>query len=151
MAKNYKQGIFTPRHPEKYKGDYRRIEYRSGWELKLMMYLDQHPHVLQWSSEEVIIPYFNPVKQKTARYFPDFYVKRLNKAKQVETIIIEVKPQGETVPPPSMSGKRAQTKSYLYKATTFAINQAKWEAADKYCKMRGWKFMVMTAKDLGIT
>jgi hypothetical protein len=150
MAKNYRQGIFTPRHPEKYRGDARRIEYRSGWELKLMMYLDRHPDILQWSSEEMWIPYWNPVKKKTARYFPDFFVKRRKKDGTIELAIIEVKPKSETMPPPVMSGKRAQTKSYLYKIATFATNAAKWAAADKYCKAKGWKFIIMTAEDLGI-
>lgn len=150
MSKNYKQGIFKPIHPEKYKGDHRRIEYRSGWELKLMMYLDRHPHVIQWSSEETRIPYWNPIKQKTARYFPDFYVKRRKKDGTIETAIIEVKPKAETIPPPMASSRTATSKGYLYKAATYAINKAKWDAADKYCKSRGWKFMIMTAEDLGI-
>lgn len=150
MAKNYRQGIFTPRNPQKYKGDYRRIEYRSGWELKLMMYLDRHPDVLEWSSEERWIPYWNPVKKKTARYFPDFWVKRLKRDGSIEIAILEVKPREETKPPAVQTGKRAMTKGYLYKVATFATNKAKWEAADKYCKSRGWKFIIMTAEDLGI-
>ncbi len=150
MAKNYKQGIFKPRHPEKYKGDHRRIEYRSGWELKFMMYLDRHPDVLQWSSEEITIPYFNPVSKTQRRYFPDFYVKRRKRDESIEIAIVEIKPVEETRPPPMMTGKRGMTKSYLYKATTFATNAAKWQAAEKYCAAKGWKFMLMSQADLGI-
>lgn len=150
MAKHYKQGIFTPRNPDKYKGDHRRIEYRSGWELKFMMYLDRHPHVLRWSSEEIRIPYWNPIKNRTARYFPDFWVHRKKRDGTLETVIVEIKPKSETTPPPIMTGVKSRSKGYLYKITTFATNKAKWEAADKYCQAKGWKFMIMTAEDLGI-
>jgi hypothetical protein len=33
---------------------------------------------------------------------------------------------------------------------TWGVNEAKWKAADAYCKDRGWKFVVVTEKDLGI-
>ena len=44
------QGRFKPKNPTKYMGDPTNIIYRSGWELKLMSYLDTHVNVLQWSS-----------------------------------------------------------------------------------------------------
>ena len=30
------------------------------------------------------------------------------------------------------------------------VNQSKWKAADNFCKDRGWKFLVLTEKELGI-
>ena len=76
MAKYY-QGKFNPKNPHKYKGDFTNIIYRSGWELKLMSYLDKHPHVTKWNSEEIIIPYRSCVDGKMHRYFPDFYVEKI--------------------------------------------------------------------------
>ena len=75
MSKFY-QGRFKPDNPQKYKGDASNIIYRSGWELKLMRYLDKHPHVTRWNSEEIIIPYRSPIDGKMHRYFPDFYVEK---------------------------------------------------------------------------
>ena len=76
------QGKFRPRNPSKYLGDPLNIIYRSHWELKLMSYLDRHPHVMKWASEEVIIPYKSPIDGRMHRYFPDFYVEQINKDKK---------------------------------------------------------------------
>ncbi len=41
------QGYFKPKNPQKYKGDPTNIIYRSGWELKFMLYVDSHPEILE--------------------------------------------------------------------------------------------------------
>jgi len=148
--KHYKQGVFTPRNKQKYKGDASRIRYMSGWELKLMIYLDQHPDILVWSSEEFAISYRHPIEGTVRRYFPDMWFKKRDKDGTISTILVEVKPLAETRPPQILSGKKAQSKGYLYKATTWAVNCAKWEAAKKLCDAKGWQFMILTEKDLGI-
>jgi hypothetical protein len=28
------------------------------------------------------------------------------------------------------------------------VNQAKWQAAEEYCKDKGWKFVIMTEKEI---
>jgi hypothetical protein len=71
----YHQGKFKPRNPEKYRGDVNNITYRSSWELKLLMRLDNHQDVVYYSSEETVIPYRSPIDSKTHRYFVDFLVK----------------------------------------------------------------------------
>jgi hypothetical protein len=48
------KGFFKPKNPKKYRGDPTNIIYRSGWELKLMLYLDDHKEVVSWGSEEVV-------------------------------------------------------------------------------------------------
>jgi hypothetical protein len=45
---------------------------------------------------------------------------------------------------------RKQKKTFITEATTYVINQAKWEAAKKYADKRGWKFTILTEKDLNI-
>lgn len=144
------KGFFKPRNPQKYKGDPTQIIYRSSWELKLMGYLDAHPDVLQWASEELAIPYKSPVDNRIHRYFPDFIVKQRNQAGVVETLLIEVKPFVQTQPPPAHTGKKKPTKRYITEVMTWGVNNAKWKAAQEYCKDRQWKFMIMTEHELGI-
>jgi hypothetical protein len=146
-VRGVKQGRFKPKNPEKYVGDANNIIYRSSWEKRLMIYLDSHPDVMNWSSEEVVILYLSPIDHRFHRYFPDFKVKMINKSGKEETLIIEVKPEKEQNLP--VKRKRI-TESYLEEVATYAVNQTKWAAAKEYCADRGWRFVVMNEKDLGI-
>jgi hypothetical protein len=140
------KGIFRPTNPSKYKGDPNNVIYRSSWELKLMIYLDRHPEVIQWSSEEIVIPYRSPIDGRLHRYFPDFYVKKEVNGK-IETLLIEVKPKVQTRPP---AVQKKRTKKYINEVMTWGINEAKWKAAKNFCEDRNWKFMLMTEKELGL-
>lgn len=144
--KTYK-GLFNPKNPNKYLGNSKEIVYRSSWEKKLMIYLDNHPHVLKWASEELVIPYVSPIDNRVHRYFTDFYVEKLNKDGRKETIVIEVKPAVQTKPPKK---QKRRTQRYLEEVRNWGVNSAKWEAADKYCQKKGWKFVIMTEHELGI-
>jgi len=104
-----------------------------------MMMLDSHPEVLKWNSEEIAIPYRSPTDGRIHRYFPDLWVRRLNEEKQVETVIIEIKPENQTQPPKPGKGNR-----YIREAVTYAVNDAKWRAAKEYCEDRGWKFQILS-------
>lgn len=140
------KGIFKPIHPQKYKGNPTRIIYRSLWELKMMTYLDKHPDIIWWQSEEIFVPYLSPKDNKVHRYFPDFIVRKRNKDAE-ETLMIEIKPFNQTQPPKQT---KRQNQKYLMEAITYATNQAKWKAAESYCLDRNWKFVVLTEKELGI-
>ena len=147
------QGKFKPKNPQKYIGNSANIIYRSSWELKLMTYLDNHPNVLRWGSEEVIIPYRSPIDGRIHRYFPDFFVEQINKDGIKDRILIEVKPKHQTVAPDTtkkMTPRGMISKKYLSEVATWGVNKAKWEAADSFCKDRGWKFQIMTEQELGI-
>ena len=152
MAKYY-QGRFKPKNPKKYMGDPTNIIYRSGWEFKLMRYLDVHPDVIEWGSEELIVPYRSPIDGRMHRYFPDFLVKQINRDKRKETVLIEVKPKAQTVPP-DISKKNTSTgklsRRYINEVKTWGINQAKWQAAEDFSKDRGWKFQIMHEGHLGV-
>ena len=143
MAYDYKQGFFKPRFPKKYIGDPTNIVYRSGWELKLMGRLDNDPNVVQWSSEEIVIPYKSPVDGRWHRYFVDFYVKNSNG----DVLLVEVKPYKQTKPPEKQS---KITKKYITEVTAWGINEAKWKAATEYCLDRGWEFRLITEEHLGL-
>ena len=144
--KTYK-GRFTPKNPKKYKGDPTNIIFRSLWERKLMVHLDENKSVVQWSSEEIAIPYISPLDNRYHRYFPDFYVKALDGNGNIMEMLIEVKPKKETVEPKK---KKRITKQYITEVTTWGKNSAKWAAANEYCADRGWQFKIMTEHELGI-
>lgn len=144
----YYQGLFKPLNPMKYKGDYTNIVYRSRWELKFMTEMDKNSSVIEWSSEEIIIPYRSPFDNKLHRYFVDFYVKKKNYSDgNIETILVEIKPKSQTKPPKVMN---KPNKKYLNEVRTWGLNEAKWMAAKSYCKQRGWSFEILTEDDLGI-
>lgn len=67
-----------------------------------------------------------------------------------DTYLIEIKPKAQTQEPKVRSRK---TKKYIREVTTYAKNISKWEAADKWCVKRGYKFAIWTEdtiRDLGI-
>ena len=140
-------GKFKPSNTNKYKGDPTNIIYRSLWERKFMVWCDNNENVLQWGSEEIIIPYRSPVDNRVHRYFPDFYVKTRTRAGKLSKNIIEVKPFVQTQEP---KRKKRITKKYLSEVKTFVINDAKWKAADEYCKDRRMNFIILTEKELKV-
>lgn len=140
-------GRFIPKNPKKYIGDFRNIIYRSTWESKVMYKLDNSDWCIAWASEEIIIPYISPVDGRYHRYFPDFLVKYKDKNGQHKTMLIEVKPDNQTKPPPIPKRK---TKRFIQEVVTYGVNQAKWKAAEEYCLDRGWQFRVLTENDLGL-
>lgn len=144
MAK-YNQGFFKPINPTKYRGDPTKIVYRSGWELRLMSYFDMHKSVIWWQSEEKSIPYRSPIDGRIHRYFPDFLVHLINKEGKSETVMIEVKPFNQVKEP--IVQKKA-SKKYIREVFTYGVNQAKWKAAEEYCKDKGWKFEIMTEQEI---
>lgn len=142
----YFQNFFRAANPSKYKGDPSNIIFRSSWEFKVMSELDSNPAVLEWSSEEIVIPYKSPIDNKVHRYFMDFYVKKKNHSDgKIEILLIEVKPKAQTKPPKIQS---KTSKRYLTEVATWGVNSAKWKAAEAYCKQRGWRFMILTEDDL---
>ena len=142
--KTYK-GRFTPQNPKKYRGDPTNIIFRSLWERKFMKYLDDNTAVLEWSSEEIQIPYKSPLDNRYHRYFPDFYVKAKNPDGTMKEMIVEIKPKKETREPIK---KKRITKQYITEVTTWGKNQAKWRSATEYCADRGWEFKVLTEDDI---
>ena len=38
----------------------------------------------------------------------------------------------------------------MYEQLTYVKNQAKWEAATKFCNKKGWEFKILTEKDITI-
>lgn len=141
----YHQGFFHPRNPEKYMGNPNNIVYRSSWELKFMQWCDRNENILNYGSEEFYIPYFNPVKQKVCKYFPDFILKVKEQNGEIKKYIVEIKPKKQTSPP---KPKSRVTKSYIQEVYTYETNMAKWEAAKEFCKDNMIEFKIITEQEL---
>lgn len=144
----YYQGKFTPQNYKKYKGNPTNIIYRSLWELKFMKYCDLNANILEWNSEEVVIPYISPLDNRCHRYFVDFWVKLRERTGEVRTYLFEIKPKKYTQPP-NQNPKR-KTKKWLQENYEYVKNQAKWKAAKEYCADRLMEFKVLTEEELGI-
>ena len=141
------KGRYRPSNPKKYRGDSSNIIYRSLWERKFMVYCDNNNKILEWGSEEIVLPYRSPIDNKVHRYFPDFYIKVKESNGKIKRYIIEIKPKKQTVEPKM---KKRKTKGYIYEVYEYARNQAKWKAAEEFCKDRMWEFKVLTEEELGI-
>ena len=140
---NYK-GKFRPTNRQKYKGDITNIIYRSLWERNFMKYCDENKNIIEWGSEELIVPYISPLDNKQHRYFPDFYIKTKNGDK----FMVEIKPKKFTKPP---KPKKRITKAYIHETKEWHRNQAKWKAAKNVCEKLGWKFQIITEDHLKVT
>ena len=138
-------GYFKPKNPQKYRGNPTNIVYRSLWERKFMVFCDNNPSILEWGSEEVIIPYRCPTDGRVHRYYPDFYIKVREKSGKLTKYIIEVKPKKQTKPP---HAKDKRTAAYRRAVLTFAKNRAKWNAAQDFCEDRQMNFLILTEDHL---
>lgn len=143
--------IYRPKNVKKYVGNPPYCVIRSSWELIFCRWADNNPSVIEWVSEPFPIHYIDQTERdnnglpKKRRYFPDFIVKVINKEGNIDTWLVEIKPEKETRPP--LPGKKSQ-KTKVYEAKTWATNQAKWRAAEEYCRRRGWHFRILTEKQL---
>ena len=141
------KGVYKPKNPKKYRGNPSKIIYRSLWERKYMIYCDNTPYILEWGSEEVVIPYRSPIDRRVHKYYPDFYIKVREKSGKISKYIVEIKPKKQTKPP---YGKDKRTAAYKREALTFAKNRAKWDAAEDYCDDRQMKFLILTEDHLAV-
>jgi hypothetical protein len=143
------KGKFKPKNYKKYKGDPTKIIYRSLLERRFMVYCDDTSSVLEWNSEEVVVPYISPVDNRYHRYFVDFWMKYQDKDGQIKIVLIEIKPAVQTKPPQVKHTPTGRpTRRFLNEVTTWGVNQAKWKAAEEYAKDRKWEFKIITDKDL---
>ena len=140
------KGKYIPTNPKKYRGDPSQVIYRSLWERKLMVYCDRNNKVVEWGSEEVIIPYMSPKDGKLHRYFPDFYMKVKQWNGTHKRFIIEVKPKAQCKEP--VKNPKRRTKKWFNEVVTYAVNQAKWKSATEYCENQGMEFKVLTEDHL---
>lgn len=144
---HFKQGYYTPKHPEKYKNDDKRIIYRSSWEHKFMVWLDLSDEVLEWSSEPIMIKYIYVQDNKIHRYYPDFYFKYKKPNGSIKKYIVECKPSNQLKKPAEPKRRTASSiKTYNYLYECYLKNTCKRYAAKKWCEENGFLFVYLTEK-----
>ena len=136
------KGRYFPTNPKKYRGNPNQIIYRSLWERKVIVYCDKNDAIIEWGSEEVIVPYLSPMDGKIHRYFPDFYMKVRQADGSTKKFIIEVKPKSQCKQP--VKNPKRRTTKWFNEVKTFAINQAKWKSAREFCEDKGMEFKIFT-------
>jgi hypothetical protein len=137
--KTYK-GKYKPKNLKKYRGDYTKITYRSLWERQTFRWIDGESSIVEWNSEEVIIPYRCQTDGKMHRYFIDVYFKTAAGKKY----LIEIKPDKQTRPP---TGTK-RSKRFITESLTYIKNQCKWEAATKFASDNNCTFQIWTEHTL---
>lgn len=104
-------------------------KYRSGWEVKYMVYLDSDPQVSTWSYEKLVIEYVsNQRTKKIRKYYPDFQVEYKDGSK----VVVEIKPS------------RRLDQAKVVK---------KIKAAQSWCQSNNMTYKILTEielKDLGL-
>ena len=135
----FARGKFVPTNPKKYIG-LKPPTYRSSWELQFMRFCDAHTSIQQWACEAIKIPYRNPLTGKQTIYVPDFLIQYADKNNKIHTDLIEVKPENQAFLESVGKNKTRQAQ--------FIQNQAKWAAAQLWCKQQGIRFRVVTEKDI---
>ena len=141
---DFKKGLFRPKNKNKYIGQ-KHPGYRSSWELYFFQWCDRNPNVLEWASEAVIVPYISPLDNKVHRYFVDNILILKEGSKNVK-YLVEIKPYKQTIPPNATRRKKRET--LLHEQATYEVNKVKWEAASEWAKKNGYKFIIITEKEL---
>jgi hypothetical protein len=134
----FASGKYTIKNQENYIGK-RTPTYRSSWEFTFCSFCDNNPAVINWASEAIQIPYYNPVSGKQTIYIPDFLVVYVDANQRKHTELVEIKPSKETT--------LESAKSYRDKLSV-AINLAKWAAADSWARANNMRFRVVTEFDI---
>jgi hypothetical protein len=131
---SFAQGTFQPQNPKKYVGK-GLPRYRSGWEWSFFQFCDQNDAVLEWASEAISIKYRHPITGKITNYVPDIFMRYRTKNNKICTEIIEIKPRKQSM----IEGRMSERDRMIV-----AINYAKWQAAQAWCKRAGIVFRVLT-------
>jgi hypothetical protein len=135
----FAQGHFTMKNPDKYIGKKTPLA-RSSWEFVFMKMLDEHPGVQNWASESIQIPYRDPLTGRYTIYVPDFFIVYVDKDKKKHAELVEIKPASQTL--------REKVGKSVFNQAQFIKNQAKWEAANAWCRQQGIRFRVVNEGDI---
>ena len=139
MSSKFAAGAFTPKHPEKYVG-IKTPRFRSSWEFHFMRWADENPYIIKWASEAIKIPYKDPLTGRNTVYVPDFFIQYVDKNNKVHVELIEIKPASQAIL--ERVGKNK------YNQAQYVKNQAKWAAANIYCRQQGIRFRIITQDEL---
>lgn len=134
---------------EKFTGK-RPITLRSSYEIKFVKYfLDLNKSVLEWKSEDIVIPYYFSLDKRPHRYFVDFWMKVREKGNTIKEYLIEIKPYSQLFPPK----QKNKTDAFKRRVIEYVKNQDKWKTAKRYCAEqrkigRNIDFKIITEREL---
>ena len=114
-------------------------------EQKWFTLFDLSQNVLKIGSENIVVPYYDPVKKKMRKYFVDIVIQYKNREGETQIKLIEIKSSSESVIPKK---PKRLTENYKSAVMTYITNDAKWKAAEIYAQKRGWEFAVLTERQL---
>lgn len=144
----YKQGYFDVSASTKYADKTKPCIYRSSYEFLFMKWCERTSYVIKWISEPFELEYPCLETGRVRHYNVDFVVD----VDKPEKWLIEVKPLKE-VNDANHFGRIIKTitdpanKLAYVKANKIAAkNYSKWVYANKYCKERGYRFIIVTEK-----
>lgn len=159
---NYKtdttKGTYNVINPDKYIGSKRPI-YRSKWEWRVFDKLDRTPNVLKWGSECIEIYYHNPLQRRFSVYYPDIFCILMDSSGVEQKFLMEIKPAKMTMPPDEPKKPKTMTaqtglrykkslERYQNSVMDYAINIAKWEAAQKWCLTHAVRWAIVTENNM---
>lgn len=134
----FQQGEYQVINKSKYAGT-KPPYYRSSWELAFCRMCDNHPNIIKWASENLKIPYQNPLTGKHTVYVPDFMIQYIDKNGKQHVELIEIKPSTQTTMENAKSKKDQ---------ASVVLNAAKWTAAQEWCQRKGIKFKVINEQQI---
>lgn len=135
---SFAQGVYVPLNPNKYVGK-GNPRYRSGWEWSFFQFCDNNDAVLEWASEAISVKYRHPFTGKITNYVPDVFMRYRTRNNKICTEIIEIKPRKQSL----IEGKMSERDRMVV-----AINHAKWQAAQAWCRRNGIVFRVLNEDSL---
>jgi hypothetical protein len=139
MSLKFSQGIYAVKNPEKYVGP-RAPRYRSSWELVFCQMCDTHPSIEQWASENVRIPYKDPLTGRATVYIPDFFIVYVDKNNKKHAELIEIKPSNQML--------KEKVGKNPYNQAQYVKNMAKWQVATEWARQHGMNFRVLNENDI---
>ena len=132
----YSQGYINPASCKKLfpqmKTD--KIIYRSSYERKFIVWLENNEQVKNWGSECIRIPYLY-IDGKMHSYYPDYFVEMVDGTKMV----VEIKPSSQTKRPVNEN---------TWVGKEYRKNMCKWKATMEFCQAKGYKFKIITEKTI---
>jgi hypothetical protein len=157
----YHQGLYVPKNKDKVikLNSQGGLFYRSGLEQKMMIYLDNNEKISMWGSENLKVPYTKTewlseaqeYKTSEHTYYPDFYYELKREDGSISKVVAEVKPYSETIEPVLKQNPTAkQLKNFEYALKMYNKNLSKWSYMIDYCQKKGFEFIIITEKLLGV-
>lgn len=136
-SSRYKQGYINPNSCRKLFPElkYDKIIYRSSYEKIFMSWLENSSQVKHWGSECICIPYYSAIDNKYHHYYPDYFVEMVDGT----GMVVEIKPLNQTTKP-------LNENCYAYRE--YVKNMCKWQAAQEFCKEKGYKFKILTEQTI---